>query len=313
LNVPTRQSFADAEVDRVAAIAESLWGVSCGGVRVPDEHREKTLYSSVRESALAYFRDGDLRWWTYRDEKAGRPTSLLRSSQVACVNHLEPARRDERLAIAVGRALGLDAVAGIRIDGGFLAYEWIGERNFLGERRWGRRGERCTSLDAFMPLRLADGRVLGLVIEWKYTERPRGGSEAVSKDGTSRVALYRPLLDAPGCPVDLRRLDRIEDLFADPYTQLMRQALVAWQIAEHGEAGVDDWLHIHVVPAGNQPMRNPPRKLTAAGHDLTTQWRSVLKEPDRYLLVTPTELLAEMPKHVAPLGWRDWLSLRYAT
>ena len=311
--MPTGERFRDAEAQRVAGVADQLWGMSCDGVRLPDELREQTLHPGVCESALAFFRDHDIRWWTNSDERDKRPTSLLRSSQVACVNHLEPARLDEQLAVALGRALGLDAVAGVRVEGGFLTYEVIGERNYLDERRWGRRGDRCTSLDAFLPLRVADGRVVAVAIEWKYTERPRTGSEAVSKNGTSRVETYRPLLEAPNCPIDLSLLDNIEQLFIDPYTQLMRQTLLAWQMVEQGEAGVDDWLHVHVVPGANAAMRKPRAKLAAAADDLAAQWRSVLKEPDRYRLVTPTDLLAQIPSDGAPAGWREWLSLRYAT
>lgn len=128
-----RKSFSDAEAERVAAVAESLWGIPSDGVRLPDDHREQTLHPSVRDSAVFYFRDSGIRWGTYRDDQGGRPTSLLRSSQVACVNHLEPARLDERLVIALGRALGLDPVGGLAIEGGFLTYEWIGERNYLRE------------------------------------------------------------------------------------------------------------------------------------------------------------------------------------
>lgn len=307
------QSFRDEEARRIATVAERLWGVSCDGVRVPEALREQTLHLDVRDSALSFFQDRGIRWWTHRDEPAGRPTSLLRSSQVACVNHLEPARLDEQLAVALGRALGLDAVAGIRIEGGFLTYEWIGTDNYLGEPRWGRRGDRCTSLDALLPLRLADGRTLIVAIEWKYTETPRLGSEEISKEGTSRVDTYRPLLQAPDCPIDLSRLQGIESLFVDPYTQLMRQTLLAWQMVRHREADADDWLHVHVVPGANSAMRRPRAMLTDAAADLATQWRSVLKEPHRYHLVAPTELLAEIPCKHTPLGWRDWLSVRYAT
>lgn len=307
------KTFHDAETQRVAAVAERLWGIPCDGVRLRDELRERTLHPCVRDSAVPFFRDRGIRWWTYRDERSGRPTSLLRSSQVACINHLEPARLDERLAVAVGRALGLDAVGGVAIEDGFLTYEWIGERNYLGEPRWGGRGDRCTSLDALLPLRLVDGRVVGLAIEWKYTERPRAGSEAASREGTSRVDIYSPLLHAPNCPIDVSRLDSVESLFFDPYTQVMRQTLLAWQIVEHAEAGMDGWLHVHVVPAGNTAMRKPRSKLAAAGNDLSAQWRSVLREPDRYRVVTPTDLLAETPREDAPPGWREWLSMRYAT
>jgi hypothetical protein len=99
----TDKSFPDAEAKRVQH-SPSCFGVCpCNGVRLPDELREQTLHPCGRDSALRFFNANGIRWWTYTDERGDRPTSLLRSSQVACVNHLEPGRLNERLAIALGR------------------------------------------------------------------------------------------------------------------------------------------------------------------------------------------------------------------
>ena len=62
------------------------------------------------------------------------------------MNHLEPARGDPRVARSIAAGLGLAAVAPVQIEGGWLMYEWIGERNHLNAPAWGRRGDRCTSL-----------------------------------------------------------------------------------------------------------------------------------------------------------------------
>ena len=35
----------------------------------------------------------------------------------------------------------------------------------------------------------------------------------------------------------------------------------------------------------------------------------MLKEPDRYRLITPTDLLTAIPPDYGPQGWREWLSL----
>jgi len=51
----------------------------------------------------------------------------------------------------------------------------------------------------------------------------------------------------------------------DPYTQLMRQTLLAWQIAQHRHLDIDHWLHVHVIPAGNTAMRRPRTARDLAG------------------------------------------------
>ena len=81
-----------------------------------------------------------------------------------------------------------DAQTVIPIEGGYLAYEWIGEHSYLGERGWSAtgRGKHATSLDALMAIQLVDGSMQLLVIEWKYTEGyPTDESLATSSRGTS--------------------------------------------------------------------------------------------------------------------------------
>jgi hypothetical protein len=46
--------------------------------------------------------------------------------------------------------------------------------------------------------------------------------------------------------------------------------------------------------------------------DLAAQWCSVLKEPERHRMVTPTDLLAQIPRGAMLRAWRDWLWIRYA-
>jgi hypothetical protein len=42
-------------------------------------------------------------------------------------------------------------------------------------------------------------------------------------------------------------------------------------------------------------------------------WRSVLKRPDRYRLMTPHELLAGVGTTGRWAEWRQWLAARYLT
>jgi hypothetical protein len=91
--------------------------------------------------------------------------------QVACINHLEPARQRHELALTLARNVLPQTAEALPIEDGFLACEWIGDQNYLREHGWSKTspGKLTTSLDALMPVMLIDGSVHLLVIEWKYT------------------------------------------------------------------------------------------------------------------------------------------------
>ena len=187
----------------------------------------ESLYLPFREGILDYFKRHGISWWGGTEE----PTESPISSQVACINHLEPARQDRKVAQVVATNALPGAVDVLPVeDDGFVAYEYVGTQNYLGERGWSlsSRGKNTTSLDALMVAeRSAGGRSL-IVVEWKFTESYVPDKPlAVSERGTSRVEIYRPLLDDPTCPI---KADDHERLFYDPFYQLMRQTLLAWRI-----------------------------------------------------------------------------------
>jgi hypothetical protein len=246
-------SFQSSELTRLRSYAEEQWKLE--GHVLPYEQAAETLHESVRVSALDYFNHHGIKWWTSQwdartPEMEARPTGHLNSSQVACVNHLEPARLDAEVAAAVA-ANACQSVEAVPLDDGFVEYEWIGGGSYLGERGQRTRGANITSLDALMCGQRDGERVL-VVVEWKYLEAYGHESVAVSTRGTDRVATYAPLLDHPDCPIVAGAHER---LFYEPYYQLMRQTLLAWQMVEHGEFGATDWVHIHVIPELNVALR----------------------------------------------------------
>ena len=65
----------------------------------------------------------------------------MNSSQVACVNHLEPVRLDRSIAAQLFAAIEPAVVEPLPVeDGGHVADEWIGEKNYLNEPGARRRG-----------------------------------------------------------------------------------------------------------------------------------------------------------------------------
>ena len=104
-----------------------------------------------------------------------------------------------------------DTIDVLPVEGGFLADEWIGTRNYLNERGWSSltRGRNVTSIDAVMAVRRDNGMICLFVIEWEYTESYGSHPLAISRHGTSRVEIYRALLERANSPIRLGEHDRL--------------------------------------------------------------------------------------------------------
>jgi hypothetical protein len=317
-------SFRDDELQRLSQLAISEWPPQADRqhpyVLAPARAGEN-LQDDLRASALAYFDEHGIAWWLSKAERAERtelgmtdrlPTGHLNSSQVACVNHLEPARVDREVALAVARNLD-PRVAEVRDsgEGGYLAFEWIGKREYLNEPGAFVRGANVTSLDALMRVTLDDGALALLVVEWKYLESYPATSVATSGRGTDRVAVYRELIeaaDSPLAPGDAGRL------FYEPYYQLARQTLLAARAVADPETPETEWLHVHVIPDRNLELRRRAGEAAPLllGETLEEAWRSALKAPERYRVLAPSEVVPSDAS--GDWGkWREFLAERYLT
>ena len=179
--------------------------------------------------------------------KDNLPTGHLLSSQVACVNHLYWLRANQPAATQLLRGISEEFEQAEVVDDGFVEFEVIGEKNYLGERSH-TRGANATSIDAVMVARKKSGDKSLVMIEWKYTESyPIGDSKYIP----ARAKIYDPLLDEPDCPI---QVEKPEILYYEPFYQLMRQTLLGWQMVKAGEYGCSDYLHLHVIPVKNQEL-----------------------------------------------------------
>ena len=317
-------SFRQDELKRLSQLAISQWPSQAERehpyVLAPALAREN-LHDDLRGSALAYFNEHEIAWWLSDAERSERedlkmterlPTGHLNSSQVACVNHLEPARVDGDVALAVARNLE-PRVAEVRDtgEGGYVAFEWIGKSEYLDEPGAHVRGAHVTSLDALMRVTLDDGAFALLVVEWKYLESYPATSVAKSRRGTDRVAVYRELIegaDSPLAPGDAERL------FYEPYYQLARQTLIAARAVADPETPETEWLHVHVIPEGNAALRRRAKEAAPLllGETLEEAWRSALKAPERYRVLAPSDVVPSDARG----DWKKWwefLAERYLT
>lgn len=246
-----------------------------------------------------------------------------RSSQACCVNFLMPlADKPELLSRWIGHVIGTEpremlpvekAMAG---DHRFVAFEYTGpnDKDFLGEANGGvpGRGAHATAADAAVAWVDADGRRQLLLIEWKYSEQYRGHRLSPDSSG-KRLTRYADMAFAPNGPIRADLGLTLTDFFFEPFYQLLRQQMLAWQIERHADFDVVRVLHLS--PGGNRALHliTAPKLQVVDGvahDDAFDAYRSTLVEPSAFLNV-PTE------RAFAPLAcwpeasWCETLVERY--
>jgi hypothetical protein len=250
---------------------------------LPRAFAAHNLLPDVRADSLAYFAAERIAWHQSID---GGPTNHLLSSQLQCVNALGPLVRDpERLRRAFADVL--DIAEPLEIEPGRLvAFEYIGEVDHLGETTSGARtrGSMTTSFDAALRYRNGDGDVELAAIEWKYVEDYRG--KELSPSSHDRRARYRDRWLADDGPLR-RDVIPYDDLFVEPFYQLMRQQLLADAMERTSEGGASVVRVVHVSPPGNEALRSSLNRAShrAVADDVFDVWRAVVRRPDRFVCV----------------------------
>lgn len=253
---------------------------------LPADRAAHNLLPDVREAALAMFDRLDIPW---HNGVLGGPSNHLLDSQVQCVNALAPmVEAPDRLHAALGDTLGLGELVPFE-DGTYVTFEYIGDRDYLGEGRGRprRRGTRCTSVDAAFSHNARDGARELVLLEWKYTER-YAPDPARAAGHPTRLRTYQHFLADPRGPV---RGDLLAPftLFDEPIYQLVRQQLLAHQIETDPTSGYDRVRVGHVLPAANTAYETSVTHTAAAalGDTTTGVWAALLRAPDRFVHVDP--------------------------
>jgi hypothetical protein len=203
--------------------------------------------------------------------------------------------------------------------GEYVAFEWIGERDYLGEHKGMKartRGANCTSADATVFMEHHDGLRQIVLIEWKFTESYGAQSIKVAASGTDRSKTYQPFLDRADCPLDVKRLVSTDDLYYEPFYQLMRQQLLAHEMELAHEKGADKVSVLHISPAANIDLRKvTSRGLRHLGDICFTIWGTLQVQSDRFRSMTTGDLFGAFTVDAFPaLGsWREYLHARYAS
>ncbi len=274
----------------------------------------ENLFAGVRRTAISYFRRYGITW---HDGKSDLPSNHLCDSQVCCVNFLFPFSDNPEALRALMRSLYPDMVKLVPMEEEerHISFEWIGRENYLKERTRGERtrGANCTSSDAAFMYERADGGRSIVLIEWKYTESYSSVDFHFSKSGTDRTEIYRWLWEDPECPLQRKRVERFEDLFFEPFYQLMRLQFLAWRMAKARELGAQRVSVLHIAPRKNekfQAVTSPG--LRSVGTSVKEVWQKLQACPDRFKSVCTEDLFGRFDAR--PFGleqWQEYVSKRY--
>jgi hypothetical protein len=264
---------------------------------------ELNLWPGFREDVLAYYSDNRIVWW----DSGNKPSGHLLSSQIACLNHLYFLRQRLDLSTLVLRQIDSTIQKAIFIDSGFVEFEKVGAEKLGGEES-STRGANCTSIDALMLGETIYGKRILFLIEWKYTEAYSRDSKADGDSGEQRWANYIDLLEHERCPIKPRNF---KDLYYEPFYQMMRQTLLGWQMTVRKEYGAEDWVHVHVIPNENRELRETITSPKLLGNSITEAWRSVLKQPEKYVTIDPKQFLSPVAKCPDTKAIMSYLGKRY--
>ena len=254
---------------------------------MPRDFAALNLLPEVRDRALLLFAELGIPWHQGID---GGPGNHLLSSQVQCVNALGQMVDDaDRIVSAFGQVIEIGEVLEIE-PGRFLTFEFIGDTDCFNESP-GKprvRGSMCTSIDAAFTHRLPNDVIELVLVEWKYTEKYQPRTLDATKDAV-RWGRYGSAWSAPDSPVraDLVTFDAV---LAEPFYQLVRQQLMAWQIENDPIQSADSVRVVHVHSPANgayqRSIHGPA--LAALGKSVDEVWSKLLKYPDRYVVMNPT-------------------------
>ena len=328
-------TFKDREKMRLAPLKRRLFSQeACRSGMYRGARREFCLYedfsaenveAGIRDAALAYFEDRGIGW---HDSKGNGPSNHLCCSQSCCVNFWFPFIQAPNELGAVLRGLGYDVAEMLPLYGDqplpdgslpFVAFEWIGKRNYLGERRRSKvaadedrtRGASFTSLDFCVRFRRSDGRIQLVAGEWKYTERYGKDSDLrYSRAGTDRLCIYREHLERPDCQVAGNV--SFESLFFDPFYQLMRQQLLCTAMERCGEMEAEIVSLLHLAPRANKELmtRVTSTALEGIGSDIHAIWAALVR-PGRFRGVATEDLLPLVRANAPASRSGEYLQLRY--
>ena len=270
------------------------------------KNAQNNLYSVIATDSIAYFENNNICWWN------GELTNHTLSSQIACLNHLFPIRNDKEAVLAIVKSIEPNIIDVLEIltdktMPAFIQFEAVSNIDHLNEVT-STRGSNCTSIDALIYGLHKDGRKILFPIEWKYVESYGNEDKACGEKGGTRKRRYTELINKSS----QLKSDNVANYYFEPFYQLMRQTLWAEQMIANKEVETikaDDYMHINVIPSKNSQLLE--KSYQCSGKNLENTWLSCINNQDKYVIVSPEELLKHIDSYkytelIEYLGKRYW-------
>jgi len=310
-------TYRESEREKVVRIRDDFFNDPGDGIYKKQKRPfvlidpEKNLWYKIRKDAQTYFKANKIVWWPGSSDVTGH----LLSSQVSCVNHLFFLRNDKDAALKILQGLNPGFIDVCKdFEDGYIGFEVVSNESYLGEIDAGKkqiRGANCTAVDAMMTGILNNGKKVQILIEWKYTEYYPKNCLADGSSGNTRKARYNPLIQNPLSPIKCTA--NLDNLYFEPFYQIMRQTLLAWKMVENkkDELNADDWLHFDVIPENNLNLRYQVQTPDLLQTSVEEAWKSQLKEPYKYNVITPQKLLKPVLLEPRNRSMINYLNYRY--
>lgn len=283
---------------------------------LPLEAAEENIFSYIREDVFDFFNDSGIKW--HMGGKR-RPNNHLCSSQVCCVNFLFPLSQEPNELTTIFKPVFSDIKEFLPIENGyFVSFEWIGEMDYLGEKKNNNtkrtRGALYTSADSIIRYVNTSGKIHVVLIEWKYTETYSSHSYLIADSGKDRREIYQHLFDREDFPLNKTMLPEVSDLFFEPFYQFMRQQLLANEMEKAREMDADIVSVLHISPKANSGFKRiTSMGLVGFGNSATEVWRNLLLKKDRFNSVSTETLFSPIlmtPSKPLEL-WARYIRSRY--
>lgn len=281
------------------------------------DYSEENLFVGIRQPCLEYFAAKEIKW---HDALNRRPSNHLCDSQVCCVNFLFPFTRDPDALATLLRPFfpGLLRMLPMEDADYFVAFEWIGQQNYLREKlpRHGKRtrGANFTSTDAAVRFEREDGKKQIALIEWKYTESYSRSSYKIARSGTDRTAIYQHLYARQDFPLRKELLPDFSALFYEPFYQLFRQQALANEMEMARELDSDVVSVLHIAPAQNTDfLRVTSPELRHLGQSAIAVWKKLVRQQSRFSSIETERFFGgfAIDAHPSLQSWWEYITARY--
>ena len=309
-----------------------------------DNERDRNLYNWQDKGSVQrvkeYFKENKIKWWNcYFDAPKGqKPDGLnitrhLVSSQLACINHLFFIKHDKEAVLSLINGIKrmpakFKDVINIACDKGsdnYIAFEVVASKDYLHEKDL-KRGEFCTSVDAFVYALDENNERWLIPIEWKYTEAYKRDDKSIESNpkkepgnelkGKTRLSRYCNT-NGDNLIGNSKQLKSLPDYkysiyFQEPFYQLMRQTLWAECICNNKEEKIlpaEHFVHIHVCPKENKELLDKWYAEVTNMPSMEEAWREMLSDQSLYHLVDPKEFMRPIAKSYPELY--NYLQERY--